>query len=165
MLRFIFSKVVFFVLVIGLFGCGTEESRDSSSSDERLINSEETNQDGEFEVSIHVGNDSNDLEVYGTISYIGDKDKINIFHGGSIFFFHIYEVNGDFEHIGGMDQPLLRTTLTKDEAHKVTFIHPVLDELEPGDYEFEAIADFSLDEDNIVNTQIEIPVSTIVEID
>lgn len=169
-------QFVLIILLFGLVGCGTSNNADGNSKangemnqgeenlSENLKISEETNIKGDFKVSIYVEDGEKDLNVYATITYIGEEDKLDIYHGGSIFFFNIYEIDGEFEHIGGMNQPLLTTTLTKEEAHRIKFNNPVLDTLEPGKYEFEAVADFSLDADDVLGTTIEIPVSVIVKI-
>ncbi|MDG5789343.1 hypothetical protein QA612_17925 [Evansella sp. AB-P1] len=164
MRRLVFIQYIFFISIFGLFACGTDNSSESNRN-ERTQDTEETKEADDFEVSINVENDDDILEVYATITYIGEEDKADIYHGGSIFFFNLYEINGEFEYLGGMDQPLLTTTLQKDEIHKVEFTDPVLNELGPGGYEFEAIAHFSLDGDNIIDTKIEIPVSKIVKIE
>ncbi|PKR77611.1 hypothetical protein CEY16_06645 [Halalkalibacillus sediminis] len=163
MRRLVLILSIFFMLAFGLFACGTDNSGQSNSN-ERPNDTEDTKQEGDFEVSINVENENENPEVHATITYIGEKEQKNIYHGGSIFFFNIYQVNGDFEHIGGMNEPLLTTTLKKDEVHKVEFDHPSLDELETGEYEFEAIADFSLDKDNYIDNKREITVSKIVNI-
>ena len=60
--------------------------------------------------------------------------------------------------------PLLTTTLFRNEPHIVKFKGIEKLKLKPGTYEFEAIADFSLDSDDVLGTNIEIPVSKIAEI-
>ena len=115
----------------------------------------------DFKVSIHV---EKDLNVYATITYIGEAAEKDIYHGGSIFFFNVYQQDGDFEHLGIMEQPLLTTTLIRNEPHKVLFKGIENLTLKTGTYEFEAIADFSLDSDDVLGTKIEIPVSKIVEV-
>ncbi|TFB22860.1 hypothetical protein E3U55_06375 [Filobacillus milosensis] len=152
------------ILIFGLYGCGTKG--DGAATVSQVVEDEKaTAQEGEFEVSINVEQKGENLDVYATITYLGDQDQKTIYHGGSIFFFNVYQVGGDFEHIGGMEQPLLSTDLKKGEAHKVEFNHPGLTELKPGTYEFEAIADISIDDEKMVDTKLEVPVTTVVEID
>jgi hypothetical protein len=95
---------------------------------------------------------------------MGDKPKIDIYHGGSIFFFNINQQDGDFEYEGAMNLPLLTTTLIRNKSHRVDFNGIEKFKLESGTYEFEAIANFSLDSNNVIESQIEIPVSKIEEI-
>jgi len=118
----------------------------------------------EYKVTLKIEKDKK-LAVTAAIAYLGEKDKIDIYHGGSIFFFNIYQKDGNFEYIGMMTQPLLTTTLTRNEPHQVEFTGTVLDELEPGTYEFEAIADFSLDKEFIGDSHFNIPVSSIIIIE
>lgn len=175
-----FLPFVFIILSIGLIGCGTgnnvdgnlgedpnitdETKQGDENLDEMLQSTYESKQTDDFKVSIHVENVEKDVQVYATITYVGEEDQIDIYHGGSIFFFNVHQIDGNFEHIGGMDQPLLTTTLAKGEAHEVEFTYPSIASLHPGTYEFEAIANISLDADNVVGTKMEIPVSVIVEI-
>lgn len=116
----------------------------------------------DFRVTINV---EKDLNVYATITYIGEEAEKDIYHGGSIFFFNVYQQDGDFEYLGSMVQPLLTTTLIQNEPHRVKLGGFKKGILKPGTYEFEAIANFSLDSDDLLGTEIEIPVSKIKEIE
>lgn len=153
---------IFVILVFGLVGCGTDKSGEFNTIQEPKV-STESKQIEDFEVALKIEEDEG-LAVTATITYLGEKDKIEIYHGGSIFFFNIYQKDGDFEHIGAMDLPLLMTTLTRKEPHKVEFTDVDLDELEPGTYQFEGIANFSLDKQNMVDFNIEIPVFSIFKV-
>ena len=62
-----------------------------------------------------------------------------------------------------MDHPQLITTLFQNEPHRVIFNVLEMPSLNPGTYEFEAIASFSLDTEKASN--IEIPVYKVEEID
>jgi hypothetical protein len=156
--------VIFSTLVLGLFGCGTSNNIEKNISGEPKTTNESKQVD-DFKVSINVENGEKDLNVYATITYLGEETKKDIYHGGSIFFFNVYQKDGDFEYIGGMEQPLLTTTLIPNEPHRVSFIGIEYLKLKQGTYEFEAIADFSLDSGDVIGTKIEIPVSKIGEID
>jgi hypothetical protein len=156
--------VIFSILVLGLFGCGTSNKNDENVSGEPKITNESKQVD-DFKVSINVEDGEKDLNVYATITYLGEEAEKDIYHGGSIFFFNVYQKDGDFEYLGGMEQPLLTTTLIRNEPHRVNFLEIENLKLKQGSYEFEAIADFSLDSDDVLGTKIEIPVSKIDEID
>jgi hypothetical protein len=96
---------------------------------------------------------------------MGEEAEKDIYHGGSIFFFNVYQQDGDFEYLGFMDQPLLTTTLIRNEPHRVDFKGIEKLKLKPGTYEFEAIANFSLDSEDVLGTENEIPVSKIEEVE
>ena len=150
-------------LVFGLIGCESNNNKECIIG-EPTINYESKQAD-DFKVTINFENDEKELMVYATITYMGEEAKREIYHGGSIFFFNIFEQDGDFKYYSGMEQPLLKTTLIRNESHRVNFEGIEKLELKPGTFEFEAIADFSLDSDNVVESKIEIPVSKIKEID
>lgn len=140
-------------------GCGEEQSKNEKEhADGKPKNTHESKQVDDFKVSIYV---EDDLNVFAAITYVGEADEIDIYHGGSIFFFNIFQQDGDFEYESAMTQPLATTTLVRNEPHNVKFEGLEKLNLTPGTYEFEAIADISLDSDDVVGTQINIPVSKI----
>jgi len=147
-------------LIFGLFGCVTNNNNVENVSGKPKITNE-SKQVEEFKVSINV---EKDLNVFATITYIGEAAEKDIYHGGSIFFFNVYQLDGDFEYFGAMNQPLLTTTLIRNEPHRVKFKGIEKLELKTGTYEFEAIANISLDSDDVLGTKIEIPVSKIEEV-
>lgn len=152
--------VVSIFLIFGLFGCVTNNNNEENVSGKPKITNESKQVD-DFKVSINV---EKDLNVYAAITYIGDAAEKDIYHGGSIFFFSVYQQDGDFEHLDSMEQPLLTTTLIRNEPHRVKFKGIEKLKLKTGTYEFKAIADFSLDSDDVLGTKIEIPVSKIEEV-
>ncbi|MGE7843773.1 hypothetical protein ACQKNX_23695 [Lysinibacillus sp. NPDC093712] len=152
--------IISIMLIFGLNGCATTNSNEENLSVEPVITNDYKQVD-DFKVSIHV---EKDLNVYATITYIGDTEKKDIYHGGSIFFFNIYQQDGNFIYEGAMTQPLLTTTLIRNEPHREDFNWIEQFELKEGLYEFEAIADFSLDSEDIRGTNIKVPVSKIQEV-
>ncbi|WP_404430931.1 hypothetical protein [Sutcliffiella horikoshii] len=146
------------ILVFGLFGCDSEDKVRGESykkSDSQHVD--------DFNVSINVEDGDEALNVFATITYTGKEAEIDIYHGGKIFYFNVYQQDGDFEFFGAMDDPQLKTTLFKNEPHKVTFNVLEMPGLNPGTYEFEAIASFSLNSETPSN--IEIPVYKVEEIE
>lgn len=156
--KFFMILLIVFSLIFALIGCGT----DNGELNEEPNVFAESNQVDNFDVKLEIIEKEQELTVAATITYVGEKDEIDIYHGGSIFYFNIYQKDGNFEYLGSMDAPLLTTTLTRNEPHKVDFTDSVLDELEPGTYEFEAIAVFSLNVENIVDSLINNPVSLMI---
>lgn len=157
---------IYAILLLSLFGCSTSNEKVVDSDKEpsamgdakadELQASNDSKQVGDFEISIHV--DEN-LNAIASITYIGDEAKKDIYHGGSIFGFNIFQQDGDFVYEGGMTQPLLTTTLLQNEPHTVTFNAKEFLNLEKGLYEFEAIAELSVDSNDVVGSQLIIPVS------
>lgn len=150
----ILMSTVFFIL----FGC---EQQTATKDEHQAKHVKESEQVNDFQVSI---THDDELNVYAIITYVGDANEIDIYHGGSIFYFNIHQEDGDFEYIGAMNQPLLTTTLIRNEPHQVAFNHLKELHLKKGIYRIEAIADISLDPDDVVGTTIQIPVSKIIEI-
>ena len=163
--RSISYAICFLVLVFGLSGCVTSNNNgDANVSDKpKTPNNSKTGVD--FKVTINVQKSKKDPKVYATITYIGEEAEKDIYHGGSIFFFNIYQQDGDFEHIGSMNLPLLTTTLIQNKPLRVDFNEIERLELRAGTYKFEAIANLSLDSDKVIESKIEIPVYKIDEID
>ncbi|MGD6834440.1 hypothetical protein ACQCT5_19975 [Sutcliffiella halmapala] len=164
MRRLFVVQSVFLIFVFGIFGCGTSKNSEENVSGETKITNESKQVD-DFKVSINVENGEKDLIVYATITYIGEEAEKVIYHGESVFFFNVYQQDGDYEYVGGMEQPLLTTTLIRNEPHRVNFEVIEKLKLNPGTYEFEAIADFSLDSDDVLGSKIDVPVSKIEEIE
>ncbi len=158
MKKLLMLLIVFSFLIAG---CGQEQARKKDANDQSEV-TDESNQVDDFKVSIHV---EDELDAYATITYVGEEAEKDIYHGGSIFFFNNYQLDGDFKDIGAMHLPLLTTTLIQNEPHRVTFNNLDNITLKPGKYKFEAIAQFSLDSEDILGTEIEIPVSKMVVVE
>lgn len=154
------KTMIFLILLVSLFGCGTTNNDEKNRSEDTKITNDMKQVD-DFQVEITV---DEELNVIASITYIGEESEKNIYHGGSIFFFNIYQQDGDFEYLGAMDLPLLTTTLVQNEPHQVKFVEMEQIDLEPGTYAFEAMANFSLDADDFIGTNYKITVSTIVEV-
>ncbi len=163
MRRLFIVQSLLLILVFGLMGCGTNNNKENVSNEPGINN--ESNQVDDFKVTINVETGEKDLNVYATIIYMGEEAQKDIYHGGSIFMFNVYQQDGDFEYLGAMNLPLLTTTLIRNEPHRVNFEGIEKLKLKPGTFEFEAIANFSLDSNNVIESKIEIPVYKIVAID
>ena len=107
-----------------------------------------------------------EVVMIAELTYKGDYQKIDIFHGGSPFIFNIKEETRGITIDYVMDQPLLQTTLEKDvplqEKYKKTGGYGDQDEKEyvafmkefltgkmfpKGKYTVEGVASFYIDED------------------
>lgn len=150
---------IYTVILLSLFGCSKPNEKVDDL--DKNTNTNESKQVDDFKVSIDV--DEN-LNTVAAITYIGSEDEKDIYHGGNIFWFNIYKKDGDFIHESSMIQPLLTTTLNQNEPHTVTFNSNEDLDLEKGLYEFEVIADFSLDSNDVSGTKLKIPVSKLQEV-
>ena len=157
-------SICFFLLVFGLSGCVPVNNGGEYQSGKPQVNNGSKTVD-DFKVSINVQQSQKVQKMYATITYMGDEPEIDIYHGGSIFFFNINQQDGDFEYEGAMNLPLLTTTLIRNKSHRVDFNGIEKFKLESGTYEFEAIANFSLDSNNIIESKMEIPVYCIAELE
>lgn len=149
--------VISIILIFGLLGCVKNNNNEEKLSGEPKITND-SKQVGDFKVTINV---EKDLNVYATITYIGEAAEKDIYHGGSIFFINVYQQDGDFEYFSAMTQSLLTTTLIRNEPHVVKYEKL---KLKTGSYEVEAIANFAFDSNDVLGTKIEIPVSKIAEV-
>lgn len=128
----------------------------ANSDDEGPENQEPINQAGDFQVEIF-SEDSEEAdtpEIYATITYLGNQPEIEVTHNNVLIYFNLY---GEGKELFPKALPdVLETTkLLKNEPRKTRYSDEELDQLDPGAYEIEAVAFFSLDE-----TDYSIPVST-----
>ena len=166
---------VFMILIFVLLGC-TTNSDEESVSDKSVskngtkqiddINTmkqfdNDTIQVGDFIVSLHAENESN---VYATITYVGDEFEKTIFHGGSIFHFDIYQLNGELEYQSFMTLKSEETTLIRNEPLKEYLYGIKESELKEGIYKIEATANFYLNPENEVESRLVVPISKFHEI-
>ncbi|WP_033543740.1 hypothetical protein [Planococcus sp. CAU13] len=110
-------------VILLLAACGTAEnaaSGDSSSADEFTVKATEAETtEGDFIYRLVSEKEEypsgGPVEIYAELEYIGEEAGIDIFHAGSAFFFPMEEKTRGFQLDYPMNEPLLMTTLTKDE--------------------------------------------------
>jgi hypothetical protein len=147
------------ILLFGMCGCNFTINEESKNFN-HVQPTESIKRVDDFIIEIYTENN----EVIATITYVGEQQEFHIYHGGRIFLFNVYQVDGNYELLGAMEQPLLTTKLLKGYPHKETYNGPTIDTLKSGIYQFEAIAMFSLDEE-VVKSKIEQSVQFNVAID
>jgi hypothetical protein len=159
---------VVMMLIIFIVGCNSPNSIDISELEKydvsrtsdvaiqddvifRLVSEKEQYKEGE------------EVELYGEIEYVGDKEEVTIHHSSSAFLFPMEEKIRGYE-IGGVVSDIgLSTTLKQGEPYReeyvksggyspnqdpedyVNFIQDFLDreDFPPGYYEVNGFADFS----------------------
>lgn len=62
------------------------------------------------------------VKLYAELEYIGDKESVTIYHAASPFYFPIYERTRGFEIGYVMNEPLVTTTLTRNESIRKEYI-------------------------------------------
>jgi hypothetical protein len=140
----------------------------SSSKIELLKEFVFTASDENFLVKTYIGKlkyrEVEEISLYSTIEYIGEKDSIDVWSGDP-YFQHVIYKNGEIFSGGFTEQILKKTELEKGEIYTIPFSkNGGFDEndpdaefwrdfysekelrLPPGEYVFSAITDFTLDE-------------------
>ena len=59
-----------------------------------------------------------DLAIFAELTYVGDLESIDIYHAESAFHFPLVERTREFDVGYAMNEPLLTTTLKKDEPFR-----------------------------------------------
>lgn len=62
------------------------------------------------------------VKLYAELEYIGDKEKIEISHAASPFYFPMVEKTRNYQIDYGMNEPLLHTTLIKGEPLREEYL-------------------------------------------
>ena len=118
MLRIIYFSAFVFILV----ACGTTNNSSGSAIKDSLPPPENEVKEGDFFYSLYTEKDVydefGDLAIFAELTYVGDEESIDIFHGGSAFHFPFIERTREFDVGYAMNEPLLTTTLIKDEPFR-----------------------------------------------
>lgn len=142
------------VLILSLSGCesGTAEVDGPE-------NNEPVNQKENFRVEIL--NPENKAEmITASITYTGEEKSIDVYHGGNHVLYFNYYKDGKALNTGARSDMRSKTTLIRNEEVVLDFDESKLEEFDTGEFEIEAIADFSDGEDITKEIEYEISVST-----
>lgn len=119
------KRLIIVMTVTLLTACGTNQVDVEGVQEGRTYERSEK-QTGEMVYTIYtdkeVYQDGEVIEAWTESTYMGENEELKIGHGGSIYYNHIKQLDGDFELEGAMVLPLLYTTLTKDVPHRENFI-------------------------------------------
>jgi hypothetical protein len=114
---FIFTVII---LVLLLASCASKDDVDNSTSqlDDYEVfktRAEVTKDDFIYRLVTEKGeyHKNDTIRIYAELEYIGDNDKVTIYHSASPFYFHMVEKTRNYEIHYPMDQPLLSSTLIK----------------------------------------------------
>ncbi|WP_172368950.1 hypothetical protein [Sporosarcina jiandibaonis] len=114
------KNIIYLVaLVFVLVACGTSNNGSGSAIKDSLPPPENQVEEGDFVYRLFTEKDVydefGDLAIFAELTYVGDEESIDIFHGGSAFHFPFVERTREFDVGYAMNEPLLTTTLIKDE--------------------------------------------------
>lgn len=168
MLKILISEVIkirklfYTVSVIFLLtACGTTKN---PTVDDTPYPTDATTTEGDFDYRLYTEQESysehTNPAVFAELTYIGEEESIDIYHAASPFYFPMKERARGFDIDYAMNEPLLMTTLKKDEPFRqkysfaggysdndekdyVNFVQDLIDNGFPeGDYVIDGLADF-----------------------
>ena len=117
-------KIIVYIVTLAfiLVACGTTNNSTGSGIKDPLPPTENEVKEGDFVYRIFsekdVYNEFSDLAIFAELTYVGDEESIDIYHGGSAFSFPFIERTREFDVGYAMNDPLLTTTLIKDEPFR-----------------------------------------------
>ena len=114
--------VLVFALLFTLAACGTKTNSESGKpfrSGESLPPPEAEVQKGDFVYRLFTEKDVYDIfdgtAIFAELTYVGNQASIDIYHAASPFYFPLEERTRGIDVDYAMDEPLITTTLTKNE--------------------------------------------------
>ncbi|KXH87255.1 hypothetical protein [Sporosarcina sp. HYO08] len=124
------GKVIWlFTLVIVLAACGANESQSTtngSTPSEPLPPAEATVEDSNFVYRLFTEKDVydefGDTAIFAELTYVGEKESIDIYHAASPFYFPIEERIRGIKVDYAMNEPLIVRTLKKGEPFREKYI-------------------------------------------
>lgn len=114
-------------LSIGLFGCqqNNDKKVDSETLNTENLGTKAEVTEGEFVyrlVTEKAEYDENEpIKIYAELEYIGDKEKIEILHAASPFYFPMVETTRNYEIDYSMEQPALGTVILRGEPLRTEY--------------------------------------------
>lgn len=101
-----------------LAGCGAQGDSGTKVEDTKTTPVAETTE-GDFIYRLTAESDTFEaggpIRMYAELEYTGELESIDIYHAASPFYFLLHEKTRDFEIPYPMNEPLIMTTLVKDE--------------------------------------------------
>ena len=118
--------ICFLALILILAACGTtNEDLDDKSYSVYPHEAEAEADDFVYRLTTEkdVYDEFSDTAIFAELTYVGEKESIDIYHAASPFYFYLEERTRDYDIDYAMEDPLLTTTLKKGEPlrEKYTF--------------------------------------------
>lgn len=116
--------ITILILSLVVAGCasnsGVEKGGSPLDNNEASIIAEETKDDFIYRLVSESGEypDGEAVKMYAELEYIGDKNKVTIYHASSPFYYNMTEKTREFEIQSVMPMPLLNTTLKKNQPFR-----------------------------------------------
>lgn len=117
--------LIFFIVLI-LTGCSEYGSNNSVDSKQEVLETRKEITEEDFiyrlvsEKEEYV--EKEPIKLYAELEYIGDKEKIEISHATSPFYFPMIEKTRNYQIDYGMTEPLIHTTLIKGEPIRKEYL-------------------------------------------
>lgn len=113
-------SLLFFIIFLTLAGCNTIEDRSSQEQVIEGMKKEVRNKEFIYRLVSEKGEyrEGSSPKVYAELEYVGDKEKIQIFHSASPFSFLVTEVTRNFEIEYPLTEEGKTTTLYKGEPFR-----------------------------------------------
>ncbi|WP_394119875.1 hypothetical protein [Planococcus donghaensis] len=150
-----FKKLLFIsMLIFGLSECDSGSSEVAGPKINESVNQKEN-------FRLEIFNTENDAEnINASITYTGEKNEIDVYHGGSHVIYFKYYKDGEILTTGTRSDMRSKATLIRNEPLVIDFDESELAEFEPGEFEIEAVADFGVGADITNEVEYEMSVST-----
>jgi hypothetical protein len=165
--------LLLFGVIFVLSGCNSTENKPRSNSN-TVLESKQEIREGDFVYRLFTEKEQYDedgsVKITAELEYVGDKEKIEIFHAASPFSFPMFEKTRNYHIDYPMNEPLLSTIIVKgtplrkeytggaggysmeDDKEFVNFMKKIMDEKFPtGEYEVNGVASFFVKTDTVEN--------------
>lgn len=159
-----FMMVLFVGILLFLSACTVKSDKEEVIDDGGTIEGENTQKDFVYRLVSEksVYKEGEKIQMYGELEYIGEKDKVQIAHAASPFYFNMTEKKTGYVLDYPMNEPLIVTNMTKGvpikedysgaggysesdtEEYKKFMKRVMKGDLPKGQYEVTGVADFDL---------------------
>ncbi|HSI66701.1 MAG TPA: hypothetical protein VK947_04740 [Planococcus sp. (in: firmicutes)] len=115
--------------LLSLAACGINENSDEGNanlSDFQVSNPQAEATEGDFIYRLVSEKEQYEqgepISMYAELEYTGEKDSVAIYHAASPFYFPMHEATRDYRIDYPMNEPLLRTEITKGEPLREDYV-------------------------------------------
>ncbi|WP_181346861.1 hypothetical protein [Thalassobacillus sp. CUG 92003] len=122
--------LLFALVVFILSSCASDrdpiDNSASKSNNDDVSNTESEKKEGDFIYRLVTEKaeyrESDSVNLYAELEYIGNSDEVVIYHAASPFYFPMVEKTRNYELAYPMNEPLISTTLKKGEPLRQKYI-------------------------------------------